>query len=502
MRLPFLFCLCVPFFLFAQTVETPSTSSAVELRQDIGLTRTVLTYHRPSMLGRSVFGELIPFGEIWRTGANEATTISFDRPVNIGDQDIAAGTYSVYTIPGQETWFWVLNGDTSLWGARGYDPGKDVLRFQARPRQLPLPKETMELYWTDISHTDANLTLAWANTQVQLPVHFFTTEQVQKSISAHLNNSSSGSDFYRAARYYLDNDLDLDQALEWMEQRVELEGEQFGILRYKALIEKKLGKEEQAVTSMQRSLEMAREADNEHYVRMNEKSLQSWSEKPFALSGREVVDRSIQYHDTTDSWHSGRFKFTLNESRPGAPYRITQLEIDNGRDAFTMERIQGKEHSFRHSGPEGCTVLINGEEIPFIEAESIETLKCRENGRYRNYYTYVWGLPMKLKDPGTIIEPSVVQRDFMGKSLLEVKVNYEEGVGTDEWYFYFDPESFALRGYRFYHDPILGDGEYISLEGEAEIGNLRLPAKRSWYLHQGNRYLGTDEIVPWDLHSK
>jgi hypothetical protein len=114
---------------------------------------------------------------------------------------------------------------------------------------------------------------------------------------------------------------------------------------------------------------------------------------------------------------------------------------------------------------------------------------------YRNYYTYLWGLPMKLRDPGTIIDDNVHRVNFFGQELLEMKVTYHEEVGGDIWYFYFHPETYALSGYRFYHDEAANDGEYILLEDEAQIGDFRIPAQRHWYTHGERQYLGSDEVV-------
>jgi hypothetical protein len=113
----------------------------------------------------------------------------------------------------------------------------------------------------------------------------------------------------------------------------------------------------------------------------------------------------------------------------------------------------------------------------------------------KNYYTYLYGLPMKLKDPGTLIDPKVERRSFKGKEYLVLKVKYEEGVGKDIWYFYFDPKSYALKVYQFYHDETKNDGEYILLSGiESAIG-IKMPKTRAWYLNKDNKYLGTDVLV-------
>lgn len=113
----------------------------------------------------------------------------------------------------------------------------------------------------------------------------------------------------------------------------------------------------------------------------------------------------------------------------------------------------------------------------------------------KDYYQYLWALPMKLKDPGTIIDPNVHARDFFGQELLEVRVTYDQEVGNDIWYFYFHPDTYALSGYRFYHDESKNDGEYILIEGEKQVNGMKIPARRHWYTHTDRRLLGTDEII-------
>ena len=122
-------------------------------------------------------------------------------------------------------------------------------------------------------------------------------------------------------------------------------------------------------------------------------------------------------------------------------------------------------------------------------------LTCETLERRRDYYAYLWGLPMKLLDPGTVLAPEVVESDFDGRPARRLKVTYEEGVGDDTWYFYFDPESSALVGYRFYHDEAANDGEYILLSGEVAAHGLRLPRARTWFTHAQDELLGTDTLV-------
>ncbi len=480
---------------FAQ-FQAPAASPPAEVRQTVGYTDFLLRYSRPDVRGRVIFGELIPYGAVWRTGANEATLLAFDQPVRIGDQQVAAGTYALYSVPGLGRWTIILNQDTTLWGARGYDPARDVVRVTLEPIPLAQRVETLEIHFTDITPQRCHLTIAWENTRVDLPIELNTDAQVVQRAAAELDADATGMEYYAAARYYLDNNLDLHQAKAWMDRRMELDGEQFGVMRYQALIEYRLGEEDTAIRTMERSLELARQAGNEHYVRINQASLRDWkSVQVPELTGEELLRRAIAYHDPRGSWETGVFSLRLYETRPGSDYRLTDLRIDNENGSFTLDRQTGPEHVYRYTDADTCIVHVNGEEKMFVQAEEINSLRCRDNARYLNYYTYLWGLPMKLRDAGTVIVPTVHRRDYHGQELLELKVTYDPFVGGDTWYFYFDPETYALSGYQFYHDEAANDGEYILLEDEVEVGGMRLPAKRYWYTHGDRRYLGSDLVM-------
>ena len=491
--------LCLPLFAAAQ-LNIPPSSAPATLQTQLGLTNFTITYHRPSVKGRLIFGELLPYGEIWRTGANEATQISFDQPILIADQRVEPGSYSIYTIPQEnENWTFILNADLSLWDTRGYDESKDVLRIQLPVKDLAERVETLEFRWMDISHQQAKLCLEWENIRLSVPVNLLTDEQVKASLTANLTEGkATGNDYYRAARYYLDNDLDLQQAKSWMDKRIEMDGEQFGIMRYQAFIEYELGNYEAARRIMERSLELAEAAPNPHYVKMNTQTLKAWQKTPVAtLKGEEVLAKSINYHDPERRWWTDRFELKLYESRPGGGYRISNVHLAEAAGHFGLQQQRGKDQIFRAFSPAGCQQLLNGKPASAYNAEEVKQhrLSCEAGQVYRDYYTYLWGLPMKLEDAGTIIDPAVYRVDFFGQELLEVKVTYDEAVGGDIWYFYFHPDTYALSGYRFYHDEAANDGEYILLEKEAEVNGVKFPAIRHWYTHGDRRYLGSDEII-------
>ena len=480
----------------AQRLATPAASPKQVLKQTIGYTETVVDYSRPSLNGRRIFGKLIPLGDIWRAGANECTRITFQQAVEIGGKSLGPGTFSLFVIPGEKEWTWILNEDTSLWGTRGYTQALDIVRVQTQVEKLKGRIETMEFRWMNLQNSSADLALEWEYTRAKLPIKFMTDKEVEARIDEVLAEHPSGTDYYRAARYYLDQGKDLKQALKWMEKRVEMEGKQFGILRYKALIEYQLGQKKNANETMALSLQLAKEAGNQHYVRMNQQSLKDWNKEPVDIKALHLLQKSIQYHDPDTLWGKKAIDWRFYESRPSGGYRLSHLQFDPMQDHFTLKQQSGRDEIVREVKAGVCRSTINGNTSPSEAEAQRYRLNCERNTMYRNYYTYLWGLPMKLKDPGTIIDPKVHKRDFFGEELLELKVTYDPQVGKDIWYFYFDPETYAMKGYRFYHDEAINDGEYILLKGEVQTHGMRIPAQRTWYTHKDQRILGTDELVP------
>jgi hypothetical protein len=209
----------------------------------------------------------------------------------------------------------------------------------------------------------------------------------------------------------------------------------------------------------------------------------------------KVLARSIDYHDPEGLWGREPLRLSFEESRPDGSMRKTKVLIDSHHERFEWWSESGDDILEGSLVGEECTVRLNGSiEIPNAKREK-HRLDCQRVILYRDYYTYLWGLPMKLRDPGTRLGPEIRETDFHGQPVLSLRVNYDPEVGGDTWYFYFDPDSAALVGYRFYHDEAANDGEYIVLEGEVKSGSLRLPKARTWYTHGDERLLGTDTLI-------
>jgi hypothetical protein len=191
---------------------------------------------------------------------------------------------------------------------------------------------------------------------------------------------------------------------------------------------------------------------------------------------------------------NGTAEFVISESRPGGTDRITEIKSQPKKEKFELNReFDGTRTYLKLSkGKSNIKIFQNdsakaSEDKNKMTPERIKSMK--------NYYEYLWYMPMKLRDNGTIVHPKVSTKEFFGKDALEVKVTYTEDVGKDIWYFYFHPMTSALIGYRFYHDEAANDGEYILFDGEIEHNGVRIPQKRSWYTHKEDKFLGADKMV-------
>ena len=210
----------------------------------------------------------------------------------------------------------------------------------------------------------------------------------------------------------------------------------------------------------------------------------------------DLVARSIAYHDPQGKWPTLSGTLILGESRPSGDERDLRVTLDIPGERFIYDLRQDGDHVVKTLQGTDCSATVNGETSfsPAL-AEKYRT-SCEQIQRYRNYYLYLYGLPMKLRDPGGHIQEPWQKAEYQGKPVLAVRVTYDPEVGQDVWDFYFDPETYALVGYRFFRPDRPDSGEYILLEGEGKLGEtgIRLPQSRAWYTNKDDRYLGTDRL--------
>jgi len=264
---------------FAQ-IQTPQPSPNAKMEQTVGLTTIKLEYSRPSMKGREIFGDLVPYDKMWRTGANKNTIISFSDAVMIDGKKLPAGDYAVFATPSKNSWDVVFYTDTNNWGLpQKWDESKVALKTKAEVQKMPMKMETFTIVIDELKNDSAAINFLWEDTVAYLTVNVPTEDKTMTSINTVLNGPSS-SDYYAAASYYYEEGKDINQALTWINKSVEMQkNAPFYVLRKKSLIEAKAGKKKEAIATAKKSLAGAREAGNADYVKMNEESLKEWGAK-------------------------------------------------------------------------------------------------------------------------------------------------------------------------------------------------------------------------------
>jgi hypothetical protein len=270
----------VSFFSSAQ-VLTPAPSPAGSVSSNVGLTDIKIDYSRPKAKGRKIFGDaasgaLVPFGAIWRTGANNGTKISFSENVKVEGTDVPKGEYLIFTWPGATEWTVALYKDLTLGGnTGGYAKENEVANFKVKPEKLTEKVETLTFNIADISDDSktANIQLAWENTSVKFKVAVDYDAKVMKSIDNSL--TVNPNNYFQAAVYYLNTGKDLNKALEWVNKALESNPDAFWMLHQKAKIQKALGDKPAAIKTATASLESAKKAANRDYEVMNEDLIKS-----------------------------------------------------------------------------------------------------------------------------------------------------------------------------------------------------------------------------------
>jgi hypothetical protein len=213
------------------------------------------------------------------------------------------------------------------------------------------------------------------------------------------------------------------------------------------------------------------------------------------LTGEQLLEKAISYHDPNGNWSAFKAALTITMSRPDADERTTKVQIDFAKQFYSSSVKQDGNTITSTLKKETCTLYLNGSaDISEAMRDSLR-LNCDRVKMMRDYYTYLYGLPMKLKDPGTNIYQTVETKTFKNKEYLVLKVDYDETVGRDTWYFYFDPKSYALEVYQFYHDESKNDGEYILLTDTMEVQDIKIPKTRAWYYNKNDGFLATDVLT-------
>ena len=250
-------------------VKMPAPSPTQTIKQDFGLAAIEVKYSRPVTKGRKVYGDLVPFGQVWRTGANAATLITFNDAVQIEGKKIDSGTYALYTIPNKGSWVIILNKGVKNWGSDGYTADDDVARITVKAEELKNAVESFTIQFANVKPESADLQIMWENTLVSVPIK----TEVKNSIKASLENALQSSDkkpYWQAMQFYNEWDNNPAKALQYADLAVQENPSAFYIWLYKARLEKATGNKAKAMESSKKSLELAKEAKNNDYIKMNE----------------------------------------------------------------------------------------------------------------------------------------------------------------------------------------------------------------------------------------
>ena len=256
-------------------LTVPALSPGTHLRQDFSTSYIDLTYSRPSLRGRVAFGNLVPNGAVWRTGANTVTKVRFGEEVKIGGKVVPAGAYALLTIPDTKEWTFILNRDTAQWGAYAYKPDLDVLRVKAKPSKLAVPQETMSLTVENLKPASADLVLSWDRTRVALPI----LADPDRIVMAQIQEAMKGEKkpYMTAVQYYYNAGKDLTPALGWLDEYIAANPTRYNGYYWKGKLLQKQGNNKEAIAAANKSLELLKDDKNvvarDEYIRLNQEVL-------------------------------------------------------------------------------------------------------------------------------------------------------------------------------------------------------------------------------------
>jgi hypothetical protein len=258
---------CITANVNAQSI-TPQASTGQTIEQDFGLGKISLNYFRPNVKDRKIFGDLVPYGKVWRTGANTATTITFSEDVSMGGQKITAGKYGLFTIPGEKEWTIILNKDAAQWGSYTYNEGEDVLRIKVKSFAVTTKVETFTIQFTNVKAGSLDLSISWENTGVIIPFTVDFDAKVMANIDAAMKTDKKP--YFPAAMYYYENNKDLKKALEWATEAEKADAKAPWFKVGKARIQLKMGDKKGANATAKEALAIAKEINNEEYVKLSQ----------------------------------------------------------------------------------------------------------------------------------------------------------------------------------------------------------------------------------------
>ncbi|MCW5517362.1 DUF2911 domain-containing protein [Muriicola sp. Z0-33] len=280
MKFLLLFGLIFLTSLLPAQITHPKASPYSEITQHVGLTSITIKYSRPGTKGRKVFGNLVPYGRIWRVGANASTKFTVDTDIIIQGKMLPTGTYALYAFPEEDKWEIVFHNNTTHWGdgRTAYNPEEDELRIKVEPDTIPYTQENFLISFDSLDHNSASMQLIWEKTRVSIPISVPTDDLMMGQINKQISGSPTAQTYYEAARYLQEQGKEHQTALNYLEKAISIGGDTYYYYRVKSLVQAKLGDYKAAILSAQRSLDLAKKEGKDEFVRMNEKNIIAWKQ--------------------------------------------------------------------------------------------------------------------------------------------------------------------------------------------------------------------------------
>jgi hypothetical protein len=277
-KIIFIFAMIIANYVSEAQIKTPQPSPKSTVNQVVGLTNVEIVYSRPSAKGRDVFNNLVPFGKLWRTGANENTTISFSEDVVIDGKTLPKGKYALYTTPRADNWEIIFYSKTDNWGnPENWDETKVALKTTVKTEHIDRAVESLTIGINNLDNNFAHLEISWEKTIVAVKFEVPTAKTAVASINKALAGPSAG-DYFSAAQYYQQSNGDMAKALEYINKALEMNADKpYWYTRLKSLIQAKQGDKKGAIETAKNSLAAAEVAKNQDYVKMNKDSIAEWS---------------------------------------------------------------------------------------------------------------------------------------------------------------------------------------------------------------------------------
>lgn len=260
-------------------INFPRISPSAKIEQRIGLTDLTIEYSRPGARNRQVMGHLVPYGRIWRVGANESTKLILSDSISINALPLPKGSYALYAFPDSTEWIIILHKNTTHWGdgRDKYNAEEDALRFKVKPIALPYFQETFEISFDSITHQSAIMLWSWEKTQIRIPISVNTHAKVMAEIGLQIQANPTAETYYQSARYLQEQGIQFEKAQQWLQKAHDLAGDRYYIHRVRSLVEAELGNLEKAIAYAEKSKAIAASLGKDEFVRMNEENIQKWT---------------------------------------------------------------------------------------------------------------------------------------------------------------------------------------------------------------------------------